>query len=102
MEYDIYKQSCPTFYIRHCELFQTCVACPEQYDVFYNEARIGYLRLRHGRFTAEYPDVGGITVLICYPPDDCDGMFCDDEIRVHYLAMAVQACLDAHIKKTEQ
>lgn len=38
----------------------TCVACPEQYDVFDTQGnQVGYLRLRHGVFTATVPDVGG-------------------------------------------
>lgn len=35
------------------ELRQTCSACPEQYDAFYNGVEVGYLRLRHGYFRAE-------------------------------------------------
>lgn len=38
----------------------TCAACPEQYDVFDTQGnQVGYLRLRHGVFTATVPDVGG-------------------------------------------
>jgi hypothetical protein len=33
------------------ELVQTCFACPEQYDAFYNGEQVGYLRLRHGYFS---------------------------------------------------
>jgi hypothetical protein len=39
------------------ELTLTCGACPEQYDAHLNGARVGYLRLRHGRFYAAYPDL---------------------------------------------
>lgn len=35
-------------------LKQTCGACPEQYDVLDGDDVIGYFRLRHGHFTAEY------------------------------------------------
>lgn len=34
------------------ELDCTCGACPEQYDVFKNNEKVGYLRLRHGYFYA--------------------------------------------------
>lgn len=36
------------------ELQQTCGACPEQYDAYIDGIEIGYLRLRHGYFRAEY------------------------------------------------
>ncbi len=39
------------------KLVETCWACPEQYDAFYNGEQVGYLRLRHGQFTVECPDV---------------------------------------------
>jgi plasmid stability protein len=29
-------------------LVRTCFACPEQYDAFIGEEKVGYLRLRHG------------------------------------------------------
>lgn len=41
------------------KLHKTCGACPEQYDVYHGKEKVGYLRLRHGYFTATYPDVGG-------------------------------------------
>lgn len=28
-------------------LVKTCEACPEQYDAYLGEKRVGYLRLRH-------------------------------------------------------
>ena len=41
-------------------LFQlTCTACPEQYEVYYYGRQVGYLRLRGGFFSIEYPDCGG-------------------------------------------
>lgn len=36
------------------ELIQTCGACPEQYDAYFEGNEVGYLRLRHGYFRAEY------------------------------------------------
>ena len=56
----------------------TCSACPEQYDVFDEHgARVGYLRLRHGVFRADYPYCGGETVYTSYPLGD--GCFEADE-----------------------
>ena len=78
------------FTIMGCDLLLTCYACPEQYDVFLGETQIGDLRLRHGSFTAEYPDVGGELVYKSYTAGD--GGFLDDE-REHYLVHAVEALL---------
>ena len=30
------------------KLVKTCSACPEQYDAFYEDHQVGYLRVRHG------------------------------------------------------
>lgn len=38
------------------ELDQTCFACPQEYDAYYEGEKIGYLRLRHGFFYADYLD----------------------------------------------
>jgi len=40
-------------------LINTCSGCPEQYDASYKGEQAGYLRLRWGRLTVEYPDCGG-------------------------------------------
>jgi hypothetical protein len=73
----------------------TCYACPESYDVFLEGTQIGYLRLRHGHFTAVYPDVGGVLVYQADPVGD--GIFQDSE-REHYLVHAIEALL--HHKNT--
>jgi hypothetical protein len=36
------------------ELRETCGACPEAYDVFFDGEYVGYLRLRHGSFRAHF------------------------------------------------
>lgn len=69
-------------------LVLTCGACPEQYDAFLGEERVGYLRLRHGRFTVECPDSGGLRVYEARPKGD--GIF-DLNERDHYLGHAVAA-----------
>ncbi len=75
-------------------LVLTCGACPEQYDVFKDGEQVGYLRLRHGFFRADYPDCGGETVYEASP--NGDGMF-DDSERQMYLENAI-AALDKHIE----
>lgn len=81
--------------IKDCQLILTCFACPEQYDVYSPDGKqIGYLRLRHGHFTATYPDVGGDLV---YESDTRgDGCFDDDE-REEELTKATAALLVRHV-----
>ena len=68
-------------------LVQTCTACPEQYDVFDdNGGQIGYLRLRHGHFTAQIDGPGGAVVYEANPQGD--GIFEPDE-RDEYLTAAL-------------
>ena len=70
-------------------LKMTCGACPEQYDVFDSEGKqVGYLRLRHGYFRADYPDCGGVTVYEASP--EGDGIFACHE-REFFLTKAVEA-----------
>jgi len=73
-------------------LCQTCFACPEQYEVFLNGEQVGYLRLRHGHFTAETPDCGGELVYESEPRGD--GSFEEDE-REAELTNAIRA-IHAH------
>lgn len=89
------EASQPEFVHGDCELVGfklvcTCLACPEQYDVFdsVTGAQVGYLRLRHGMFRADYPDHGGKTVYTATP--EGDGLFADDE-RQKYLEEALAA-----------
>lgn len=70
------------------KLVMTCMACPEQYDVFDGDEQVGYLRLRHGFFSVEVPDCGGELVYQASP--EGDGIFEDHE-RDHHLSMAVKA-----------
>ena len=80
-----------------CKLVLTCSACPEQYDVFYFGEQIGYLRLRHGNFSADYPDVGGRQVYAAHPQGD--GMF-EPQERLYQLTKAVQALLAERLGTT--
>lgn len=67
------------------ELVKTCEACPEQYDAFIGDKLVGYLRLRHGYFTVQYPNSSGEVVYEAEPKGD--GLF-EDEEREGYLAAA--------------
>jgi len=64
---------------------KTCDACPEQYDAYKGTEYVGYLRLRHGRFTVE--DVSGNLLYSATPKGD--GCFDSDE-RDHYLSIAAK------------
>ena len=68
------------------KLVLTCMACPESWEAFDGEKLTGYLRLRHGHFTVQCPDVGGDLVYEAYPAGD--GIF-DKEERDYYLRFAV-------------
>jgi hypothetical protein len=68
-----------------------CGACPEQYEAFDTSGEhVGYLRLRHGHFTVECPDVGCEEVLNGRPRGD--GVFEIDE-REYWLEAAIAAIL---------
>ena len=70
------------------KLVMVCGACPEAYDAFDGDEMVGYLRLRHGRFSVECPDVGGQLIYVASP--EGDGIFTYDE-RDYYLKEAVKA-----------
>lgn len=58
-------------------LVRTCFACPEQYDAFIDDVQVGYLRIRHGYFTVDYPDCGGETLFETTTIGD--GAFAEEE-----------------------
>jgi hypothetical protein len=66
---------------------------PEQYNVYLDDTQIGYLRLRHGCFSAFYPDHGGDHVYAASTRGD--GEFAPDE-RQGFLDEAVKALLETH------
>jgi len=74
--------------IKGYELLMTCGACPEQYDVYRNGKIVGYLRLRHGYFTASYPECGGEIVYATGTIGD--GIFVESE-RYKHLKKAIKA-----------
>lgn len=97
---DEYTASGEDIIIEGHRLICTCSACPEQYEVFHNQSRqhIGYLRLRHGKFRADYPDCGGESVYDATTKGD--GNFEDDE-RMEHLTNAVRALSRRYLTDTE-
>jgi hypothetical protein len=67
----------------------TCIACPEQYDVFDPAGKqVGYVRLRHGELRCDYPRCGGETIYEVEPAGD--GCFDSDEERNYHLEKIVR------------
>lgn len=85
------------------EIIKTCGACPEQYDVFVKEnnekIKIGYLRLRWGRFTVEYPSAGGECIYEKTFHDPYKGHFDNEEERQHYLDIAIRFLIIKYIRE---
>lgn len=75
-------------------LVQTSFACPEQYNVYDSEENsVGYLRLRHGYFRADYPECGGETV---YEANTIGGGVFDEEERDFQISSALKALHARH------
>ncbi len=63
---------------------RTCIACPDQYDVYDGDKQVGYVSLRHGSLTCEYPCVGRERIYSAKIMNDA-GMFEDDTLRMECL-----------------
>lgn len=79
----------------------TCLACPEQYDVFEGAQRIGYVRLRDGYLYVEHTPTD--TLLKEWVDNETDsegkqlcgdGNFETDEERTYFLTKCADALLD--------
>ncbi len=77
---------------------KTCEACPEQYDVFYQDKQVGYIRLRWGEIRVDFPDCGGETIYKHSFEDSLKGCFETDEEAKLYLSK----CKKAIIKKLNE
>ena len=72
--------------IKSLKFYLTCSACPEQYDVEDKDGNmVGYVRLRWGVLSCEYPDVGGEEIYYASIGDSWTGSFEDDEQRMFHL-----------------
>jgi hypothetical protein len=50
------SQNLQEYYIDGFKVKQTCLACPEQYDFYFDDIKVGYLRLRNGNLKVEFKD----------------------------------------------
>lgn len=80
------------------KLVKTCIACPEQYELFTETGRqVGYFRLRHGEFRVDYPECSYHTVYETWDSellDGSDGIFTSDEVRVREMQKGVDALVE--------
>ncbi|WP_228203407.1 hypothetical protein [Acinetobacter sp. CFCC 10889] len=88
------------FDLNQIELVMTCYACPEQYNAFHNGKQVGYLRLRHGCFSVDYPDHFGDEIFYSEEMQG-DGMFEDGE-REHFLMKAKEAIVKKMKEEKEE
>jgi hypothetical protein len=87
--------------IKDLHFIQTCASCPEQYDVFdVKGSQVGYVRLRWGHLTCEYPDCGGEVVYETNFDDGWQGCFANEDDRRLFLEDIANA-IHRHIVKTE-
>lgn len=77
------------------KLVLTCIACPEQYDAYYDNEDVpcAYFRLRHGEFTVRVPDAEG-TLVYDTTRIEGDGVFASAEERLFQLTAGVDAVKD--------
>lgn len=75
-------------------LVKTCESCPEQYDAYTKSGeQVGYLRLRHGVFRADYIEEDGSYTQVLSTEDVIgDGSFADIE-RDRMLSIACRAIM---------
>jgi hypothetical protein len=69
-------------------LVLSCPVCPEAWDVFLGDREVGYLRLRHGYFSARFPDCYGKVVFETTEIQG-DGCFADEKERMRNLKKAI-------------
>ena len=74
--------------IKGLEFVKTCHACPEQYDVYDEHHNIvGYVRLRWGGITCEYPHVFGEVIYTASVSENgLAGMFDSEGQRQYHLS----------------
>ena len=88
--------------IRGLKFDKTSEACPEQYDVFYGETQVGYVRIRFGNLRADYPDCGGETIFCEFFGDAFLGSFESEDQRMKYLKIIADKIWDKMNEEREE
>lgn len=66
---------------------KTCDCSPEQYDVFDSDGHlVGYVRLRWGGLSCQYPDVGGEDIYCADIGNAWTGCFENEQQRTYHLS----------------
>ena len=80
---------------------KTCDMCPEQYDVYKGAKQVGYVRLRWGNLTVDFPDA--LDKLIYHKKfnEECKGCFNDDNERMTYLKK-IAKCIKEELKNVNK
>ncbi len=82
---------------------RTCSACTEQYDVLDSSGKtVGYVRLRWGGLTCEYPDVWGKIIYSASIGDGFIGTFENDEQRMSHLEAIADKILEMMRENEEE
>lgn len=88
-------------FVNPYKLVNTCSACPEQYDVYREDKLVGYLRLRHSKFTARSVNDDVIVyekIIQDNLEDSMVGAFLSEDQRISELTAAIDF-LDNHLLK---
>jgi hypothetical protein len=80
----------PEYEIGEFIFVETCGACPEQYDVFFNDKAIGYVRLRHGLLTVRVPNSQGKSIFQVKFDEEWKGNFENQDEREFYFRKIVE------------
>lgn len=73
---------------------RTSFACPEEYDIFENKKKVGYMRYRWGKVTVYSPDVNGKVLISHKYGNEMSGLFEDQDTRDLFLDIASMAVAD--------
>lgn len=91
--------------IQKLNFIETCGSCPEQYNVFKGGRQVGYVRLRRGTVTCDFPDCRGDTIYSHSFEDKWKSSFEDSEERDTYIdriATAIHAALAQEKRESKQ
>ena len=105
--YDRKEYGNPSFSIKvagvYTDWFMTCMACPEQYDVFIGEDQVGYVRLRGGALRAAYPNVyGKYEYNHHFQGDGWKGEFDDEDERKFHLDLVAKHLYNRYLESNKK